>query len=271
MHGAFVFQFKKLRSRVYRSVGLLLLAIGGAAGVSAETLRLGTFPIPLMVESAERGLFIDMIRELERRTIYDFSIEVFPTRRAAHTFSIGAVDGLFPALSVLMKVPYHRTRAFYFKKDFAFVNRGQEVPSQSSDLSAFTVGFTQGYPYSPEVMAAAGHISMASSDVANMRKLASRRVDVVVAEKDSGLQAVRDSGVDNVVFDERSVLSQLNVFIAFQATTKGCLHAQAISVALDEMRLDGTLADIFNLSESDVDSAAIAADIEHSNGGCESE
>lgn len=245
----------------------LILLVSTSA--TAETLTLGTFPIPLMVESAERGLFIDMVREIERRTPYQFVVKVFPTKRAANSFATGRVDALLPALDVLLSVPYHRTHAFYFKKDYAFTRVGYPIPHQPIDLKALTVGFTQGYPYAPEVVAAANRISMAASDVANMRKLALGRVDTVIAERDSGLQALRDSGVKQIIYDEQSALSQLSVFIAMQASAQGCAQAQIISAAIDDMRLDGSLAEIFNLSDQAIEATAMAVKIDRSSARCE--
>lgn len=223
----------------------LIIALWISTWASADTIKIASFPIPLMVESAEKGVFVDLLKEIERRIPHEFEFSVYPTKRTVKLFHDGNIDAFFPALDVVLGKPVQRSSNIYIKEDFAFVTEGNPPPTSVAALTDMKVGITAGYPYVAEVMALP-NLAEANTDVANMKKLSGNRIDVFVVEEKSGLKALEQSGVGNVNYNSEAPLSKQDVYYAFQDTPEGEAYAKAFSDALDAMKKDGTFAEIMS-------------------------
>lgn len=213
---------------------------------AARPLVFGTFPIPLMVESEQQGIFIDLTRALAAEAGLDIHITVFPAKRALSEFEQGNLDGLFPALSVTMPVAYERSLSIYSKDDFAFTLKGQPVLSTPEQLQHKRVGITAGYPYSPLLTGQPGiQFMSANTDIQNVQMLLAGRIDVFVVEEHSGLRALEQAGaVSRVQYDPARPLSRQDTFYAFRADQEGHILAGQINAALQRLQDSGTLANI---------------------------
>ncbi|MDG0816617.1 transporter substrate-binding domain-containing protein [Bdellovibrio sp. PAP01] len=205
----------------------------------AKTLRLTTFPIPLMVEGDKKGIFIDLTNEIAKRNNIKIAIDVIPTGKSLLAFSSGRADGFFPGLDVYMPRKTSRTLAFYQKADFVFYKKGK-VLSKISDLEGKKVGLTFRYPYAKELMDNKKiRFEFAEDDIANMRKLGQGLIEAFVVEERSGLKALELSGVRDVGYQAGKPLSVQEVYYAFQDSEEGRKYADIFSKTLTKMKNDG--------------------------------
>lgn len=223
----------------------LLMGLQGHAAQTAQAqqvIRLATFPIPLMVENENSGIFVELLQAIEARIPYRIELSVYPTKRTLHLFENNKVDGYFPALDVVINVPFQRSENIYEKEDFAFVKQGSDVPTSIASLNNKHIGLTSGYPYVAEIAEAADKVSYAVNDYANVLKLEAGRIDVFIGEEKSGLQAIKASHLDSIIYNPTNPLSEQDVYFAFQDSAQGKVYADHFSQALNELKQDGTFA-----------------------------
>ncbi|WP_340597080.1 substrate-binding periplasmic protein [Bdellovibrio sp. GT3] len=200
-----------------------------------------TFPIPLMVESAEVGLFIDLTKEISKRTKTDILIQVMPTGRAILSFSKGQANAFFPALDVYTPTNAIKTVPFYEKIDYVFYRK--EKPLKTiKDLEGKKVGLTFRYPYAVKLTANKKiKFVFSEDDVSNMKKLSDGNIDAFVVEERSGLRALELSRVNGITFDRQTPLSKQDVYYAFEDTEEGRRLAKEFSAVIMAMKANGSL------------------------------
>ncbi len=218
--------------------------------VFAGSCKFVTFPIPLMVESADKGVFIQLTKEIGKRSGLDITIKVLPTKRAVHEFNNAEFDGFFPGLDVMFNRKISPSMEIYIKEDYAFTRKESSLVSTMEGLNGKTIGITLGYPYAKKII---GNKSLkfenANSDLINMKKLSAGRIDVFIVEEKSGLKALDLSKVTNIVYPEKKPLSKQKVYYAFQPDEQGKQFALKISAALLSMKKDGTFGKIMSMAK----------------------
>lgn len=226
--------------------GIMVVIIGSRASAAEKVYKIGSFPIPLMVENSEEGVFIDLVKELAKRAGVKIEIQVKPTKRTISDFENGKISGFFPALDVSVPKKVEASSEIYIKKDYGFVLKGNTPPKSISELAGKSVGMTAGYPYVKEITANNKiRIDYANTDELNVRKLVSKRFDVFIVEEKSGLNAIKkESEIDKITYDPSSPLSQQKVYFAFQPDEEGKQLAKIFSDALMEIKMDGTFSKI---------------------------
>ncbi len=218
-----------------------------AGGAWAKTVKIATFQIPLMVESKDKGVFIDLVKEVAKRTGDSIEIVVMPPKRTVGAFHGGKVDGFFPCLDVLLQKEAAKSEPIYVKQDFAFTRSDSPLITSIAGLEGKKVGITIGYPYAKAVMTNPKiKLEAAASDVLNMKKLSKGRIDVFVVEEKTGLKALKESGAGNIHYPQGKPLSKQDVYFAFQPTPEGKALAQRFSKALADMKKDGSFAAIMS-------------------------
>lgn len=230
---------------------LYFLVVGlGAPGAFAavKPVRIATFPIPLMVESDSKGVFIELTKEIIKRSQLKAQIEIAPTAKTLIDFSTNKVDAFFPALEVYTPTTAIRTTAFYTKVDFVFTLKDKNWTS-FKDLEGKKIGLTFRYPYAKELTQNKKiEFEFADDDVTNMKKLADGQIDAFIVEERSGLQAMTVSGKNNIHYFRDKPLSKQDVFYAFQDTQQGKLMVDLFNRAIDSMKKDGTFDRLMNPS-----------------------
>jgi polar amino acid transport system substrate-binding protein len=227
-----------------------LCLIGMTWAVEAKTYKMGAFPIPLLIEDRNRGVFVELFQEVAKRTGESFEFEVYPAQRTKKMFTDGEIDGIFPALDKSIEGKYVESAPFYSKNEVAFVREGVPYIEDATQLEGKTVGVTKGYTYgagitsNPKIT-----LDYADSDVVNMRKLSKGRLDAFVVEEKSGLKALKESGVTNVVYNPEKPLSARRTFFAFQDTAEGRALAGKFTQALAEMKKDGSFEQIMRKAQ----------------------
>ncbi|MNL31060.1 cystine transporter subunit [compost metagenome] len=199
-----------------------------------------TYPIPLMVVSEDKGIFVQLTKELSARTNQRIHIQVKPASKSILAFSTGEVDAIFPGLDVIMPKNCAKSDAFYVKTDFIFYRKNKPY-REIKDLEGKKVGLTFRYPYVRELTGNKKiKFEMAPNDVANMKKLGQGQIDAFVVEERSGLEALSLSGEKDIAYDKDKPLSKQSVYFAFQNTPEGARLAEKFTKAINEMKKDGS-------------------------------
>lgn len=236
-----------MRSKIFFALAALLFSVSLAQ--ASSKIKVGTFPIPLMVEDAKKGIFIELANEMAKRAGVEIEIAVMPPQRIQEDFKTGKLDVMFPALDVLFSKegqPLKTKEILYIKRDFAFTKKGSAMLKTIGDLEGKTVGLTQGYPYVKELTENKKiKFDAAQNDETNAQKLTSGRFDAFVVEERSGLQAFKKAGVaDQIQYDANTPLSEQQVYFALK---KGLNDLEGkLSKALADMKTDGTFSKIMS-------------------------
>jgi len=204
-----------------------------------------TYLIPVHVENATEGLFVELLREVGQvARLPQLRIEVMPAPRALRNLMTGAHDAVFPALDVFFEpgqTVVRTAETIDCKEDFVFTAKGAPVLRSLADLQGKVVGVTHGYPYSRAVMAASGFtLEVAVSDELNIRKLAAGRIDAFVLDEKTGLKAAEALGLaDAIQYDRNAPVSRQDVYVAFQPTDRGRELAGRVSDGLRQLKANG--------------------------------
>jgi len=229
-----------------KSIVLFFLTLLPISAFSAETLTIATFPIPLMVESKDEGIFIELTQALAKEAGFELVIIVLPPQRALEDFEANNVDGIFPALKVTMPEKYVRSSLVYVKRDYSFTVKGKPPLEKIADLSGKLVAITSGYPYAEKLTTDKSiRFVVTNSDGQNVKMLLAGRVDAFVVEEKSGLEAFSNNGSrKQISYNPAQPLSEQDVFFAFQKNIRGKMLADRISAALVVLKANGTFARI---------------------------
>lgn len=218
---------------------------------AADTLTIGTFPIPLMVENENKGVFVELVKTIAKKSGIEVKIQVAPPKRTMGKFFEKKVDMVFPALDVnfpagkkVEKCP----EIIYVKRDFAFTKKGSPMLKTVAELEEKKVGITRGYPYAAALTNNnLVKLEPANKDEQNAQKLAAGRIDAFVVEEKSGLKAFEMTKTkDKIQYDPKVPLSEQDVFFAFQATPNGKKYAALFAETLKAMKADGSFGKIMS-------------------------
>lgn len=206
-----------------------------------DAITLGTSPIPSLVESPSKGLFVELTKEIGKRNRLDIVISVVPPKRTLIDFASKQIDGYFPSSDSQNIQPVEKSEPFYYKKDFIFQRSASSLKS-IQDLAGKTVGLTAGYGYSDELLRHTDiKFEYAQTDALNIKKLALGRIDAFIIEEHSGQAAIKQSGEPGIVHDARMPIAVLDIYYAFQSTPKGKKLARIFSDTIHQMQKDGSL------------------------------
>lgn len=225
----------------------MMIFIGTLSVLYAEEeskpYRIASYHIPLLVEDANHGAFIDMLREAAQRAGIRYTIVMSPAKRAMRYFEDGDVIGIIPALSATLAADAALTRPIFTKQIHAFVRKGDPLSETISSLEGKRVGLTRGFSY-PRAITVNEKIEIdyADTTAGSLKKLLEGRVDVVVADGYTAQRAIEKEGLSGFHYDLSAVLNEQVAYIAFQNTAEGAALARKISQALETMEQDGTMA-----------------------------
>jgi ABC-type amino acid transport substrate-binding protein len=219
----------------------LFIAIFLSLQSVAGEVKLGTYLIPLMVESETEGKFITMSNILAKRSNLNFKYIIAPPKRTIENYFQEKLDCFFPALDVLLKKPVFKSQTVYLKKDFIFMN-GHVKNLTLIDLVGKKVGLTLGYPYAEKVTKKKGiHFEYARSDILNIKKLISGRIDYFIVEERSGAKAASIAGQGLINYNSDNAISVQKVYYGCHSQKT----AKKLSRAITSIKKDGTLLKLF--------------------------
>jgi polar amino acid transport system substrate-binding protein len=230
---------------------LVLLVVFSSMGISSK-LRVGSFPIPLMVIDNQNGVFVELFQEIAKRANFDYELIIAPPPRILGSFMNGDVDVFFPALDVLFppdNQPIKTEELIYVKEDYVFTRKNSSILSSIKDLANKNVGITRGYPYVRELLDNTNIVfDFADTDETNARKLIAGRIDAFVVEEKTGLQAFDNiKGTSSMQYNKQVPLSKQDVYYAINKSHSSANQvSNKISAVIREMKKDGTFARIMS-------------------------
>ncbi len=247
-------KFRDLRKSIC-SVALFssVLLIPSIAVANCDTLSVAAAKIPHFSESADKGIFISLIREAASRANLNIDIEVMPKKRALISFLRGNSNTLMPHSSAGQKLDAYKSKPILAKMDLAFVRKGDNVPQSVDDLSGKTVGLTAQYSYPKHLTSRQDirFVQQAQNDEENIKMLAAGRYDVAIIEKSSGSRAVEKTARGEIDFNLFRPITELQVWIMFSKDDCGRHLQQKINEAFNRMREDNSWQNLFKQTKSD--------------------
>jgi len=207
---------------------------------NCTTMTVAAAEIPLFVESATEGEFMELLWAAAKRADLDLDIRLYPKKRALNLFQAGAVDALVPHSSAGVELPAYKSLPILIKRDFVFVREGSPVPTSVRDLEGQLIGLTAQYAYAEILTSNPGiRFSRApNSDLENIKMVSAGRFDGAVIEERSGLTAIAEAGVSNIIYDPASPINELQVWVLFAKTDCGRVYADKINAAFRDMISD---------------------------------
>lgn len=201
---------------------LLVLILSAGQSLAKEKISIVTYPIPLMIESESKGLFVVFLKSLFEKQDVEIDIIMLPRQRALEYFRMKKALILVPSVG---KDPVGtdslRTVKFYEKKDFLFFRKGEPYPTIKSARRK-TIGITLSYPYSKDALAEQGvSFEIAPSDEANFNKLNLKRIDAFLVEEVTGLHVMKSTGIKGITYDKDHPVSSLAVYFEVQNNAQG--------------------------------------------------
>lgn len=229
--------------RLYFVVIILLLS-NSVYGQQTLILPIQSYYIPGLVEDNKTGRFIDVLRLIEQQENVKFEVSIAPTRRVQIDFAVGATFGYFPELEENRPAQGScRTSAFMQKQIVAFVRKGDALISNVSQLEGKEVGGVSGYSYGLDIVNNPNiNLQLVADDRANIKKLLSGRIDIIIGDIHSTVNALKKTNTyDKVEFDSKQAVSHLDVFFLFQDTSEGLRACEVVSSGIEKLRKKGEL------------------------------
>lgn len=228
--------------------GLMLASWPGVS--CAETLVLGGYEkIPYMMQDGEQpGFCVEIFRETAKRAGFDTQYTLLPTKRMLEDFRNRVLDAepccsptwrqADEAISIYSEPYYHTENVVFVRKDSGI--KAQKV----EDFQGKRLGCGLGYFYTDGFQEAFEKGMIVRDDVSNaemnVRKLAARRIDGMIADRTEGWYLMKQQGLKLEDFD-----------VAYVFQTKSALSIRIhkeqepfmlkLNEALKAMKADGTL------------------------------
>jgi len=217
--------------------------------VAQETpVEVVSYYIPGLVNEDKSGSMVDMLDKVIEYSGINFELRLMPTKRVQRDFSQGAILGYFPELDEHSIKSACRTKNILQKKIIVITrNDGPEI-ANIAQLEGLRVGAVSGYSYGVDIVNNEKiSIEYVRSDDTNVKKLISGRLDAIVGDAHSTVNAITQNKVeDQLRYDLSDPISLLDVFFQFQPTDQGNKLCAAVSVALEQLREEGALKTWFD-------------------------
>ena len=232
--------------RLIKVISLIVVTVAipttSFADTQCKTLNVAAAQIPHFIENENKGVFIHLIRTAAKRAGLKLTVNVYPKKRALRTFEIGRANSLLPHSSAGAPVPSYRSMPILIKRDFVFVRRGSPIPASIKELEGLHIGLTKQYAY-PKSITSNTRILInrtPTTDENNIRMLSAGRLDGSIIEEASGLRAISEAAVNNVVYDKFQPINELQVWMLFSKNECGKKNMEKINSEFAAMKSDGT-------------------------------
>src|SRR5690606_38092670 len=128
-------------------------------------------------------------------------IEIRPPARTRMLFKQEKIDIMFPAADETILSTSLKSLPFYDKKSFVFYHVDRPL-KKLSDLSGKSVGLTNGYAYTKEILQTPNvAFDYARDDYTNLKKLETGRIDAFIGEYVTAKHAIRTHEIRNIGYD----------------------------------------------------------------------
>ncbi|MCK6261695.1 transporter substrate-binding domain-containing protein [Vibrio sp. ZSDE26] len=215
------------------------------ATTSAEPYTVGSYYIPGLVMEDGSGLFLELHEEILLRAELDVETKIHSTKRIQKLFKNDALLAYFPEL--WENVPKKREEVIVtdpiWLKRIVLYSLEDTMNMTVSELEYMSVGAVEGYSYGEEIVGnEAIKIEYADNDDINVDKLLKGRIDIIVGDDTSTLNAIKDHPKGHLIkYDVNYPISVLDVFYVCQNTSRGMALCGEISSAIQSVMQDGIL------------------------------
>lgn len=229
---------------------LLLVSLLGCCALyaQAETLvAIDNANPPFMYQEAEqpRGLYPLMLQAIFARVGEPVEIRPMPWKRALLRGANGelGIAGIYQNASRLQLFDY--SSALFEEKLLIYVRKDKPFAyHRLADLHGKNIGVIRGWSYTEAfdqaIREGRVRVEEASADEVNFRKLASGRLDAVVAIELAGLRIIQQPGLENIVALAQP-LSINPTYLVFAKQAQQQELLQRFNRALHDMQQDGSL------------------------------
>lgn len=245
---------KWLEKGIRLCVSLVLIAglvLAGWSGAShAETLTLGGYEkIPYMMkDGAQPGFCVEIFRETAKRAGLDTKYILLPTKRMLADFRNRVIDAepcCSPTWRQADEAISIYSEPFYHTENVVFVRKESGIKAEKvEDLQGKRLGCGLGYFYTDGFQEAFEQGMIVRDDVSNtemnVRKLAARRIDGMIADRTEGWYLIKQQGLKSEDFDIAYVF-QAKSALSIRIHKEQEPFMVKLNEALTTMKADGTL------------------------------
>ncbi|SDD86260.1 substrate-binding periplasmic protein [Kordiimonas lacus] len=198
-----------------------------------------------LIESPTEGTYVKLLERLSERTPMRYDLEVHSDKRAQRHFTDKHYDAYMvwsnfdPVLSSLQV-------RISGRPIYAFVQEGQKIPRQISDLEGLTVGLPFVYSFPKELTEnpAIHTMRLAETAASNLDALSRGRVDVALVASGDALAFMRENPIKGLVYDEDHPIMTKETALVLQDHEALRCTAVMLQQEIEAMRADGSLARI---------------------------
>lgn len=200
-----------------------------------------------------KGILVEVINEIEKRTGLDFEIKFYPWKRCEELVKKGEAFGAFPYI-----VTEERNKIFYFSEPliksigkFFYLKDKIKSPSWSSydNLMNYTIGGTLGYWYEIPFRENNLKVDYSPDDDTSLKKLYTGRVNILAIEELVGWALIKKyypTEIEKFETMEKNLNeSDLHLMISKVYPMSKTLRDKFNS-GLKEIKADGTFDKIVN-------------------------
>lgn len=238
---------------------VLLILLWGSSDAKAhiiekenEIVRLvsSQYPPYVFQEDGEiKGLSVDLVREIARRSNVAIEIEVMPWARSLNAVKYGLAHGIFALFKTSQRQDFLEFMdEGLIKQDIALFIRNEGAVRQISDLvqkSHWQVGARRAVNYGPWFSQALlektwKDVSYANSDESLLHKLHSARIDILPMNRHVAYYHMEKLGYLGHLREIRPMIARLDSFIAFSTILNAPWINARFCQSLRQMKQDGT-------------------------------
>lgn len=174
--------------RVHAGLMICLLGFCLSAAAAERVVHFLTTEYPPFASEAmaDGGASVDLLRQALQGKGWSLRVSYIPWARARAEISRGQVDGLLPCWATSIEELGLMSSPAIFVSQLGFYVRSEDAARTDVSLNTLrgkVVGTVRGYGYPPMVAASGLIRDDANDDETNIKKLALRRFDYIIAEK----------------------------------------------------------------------------------------
>ena len=213
------------------------------SSTQAQQVDIYSYYIPGLIDSTESGVMVDMLYKIKTSTKIDFKLKLLPTKRVQANFINKKIVGYFPELEENRPKSSCRTDSFMQKNIIAITRKGDPKVTSIKDLLGKRIGGVKGFSYGNLITKNSDiTLSFVDNDKKNIKKLLSNRIDVIIGDTHSTINAINETESNAAIYyDLANPINVIDVFFIFQNTDKGQNFCKKVSSSIEELRKSGDL------------------------------